>query len=61
MVYVVLFPQLTLVIYGGDYTNTYGCLVAFVMASVFRILSESFFFPFLLRVCYQVTCTGSNR
>lgn len=39
MVYVVLFPQLLLVIYAADYTNTYGCLTAFVTGFTLRVLS----------------------
>ena len=40
VVYVVLFPQLTLVIYGGDYTNTYGSLAAFITGFTLRVLSN---------------------
>ena len=43
VVYVVLFPQLTLVIYGGDYTNTYGSLAAFVTGFTLRVLSIKLF------------------
>jgi len=39
VIYVVLFPQLLLVIYGGDHTNTYGCSSSFVLGSLLRILS----------------------
>ncbi|XP_032780795.2 high-affinity choline transporter 1 isoform X1 [Daphnia magna] len=39
VVYVVLFPQLLLVIYAGDYTNTYGCITAFVTGFTLRVLS----------------------
>ncbi|XP_046633589.1 high-affinity choline transporter 1-like isoform X1 [Daphnia pulicaria] len=39
VVYVVLFPQLLLVIYAADYTNTYGCLTAFVTGFTLRVLS----------------------
>ena len=45
VVYVVLFPQLLLVLYAGDYTNTYGCLTAFITGFTLRVLSRS--------PCYQ--------
>jgi len=39
VIYVALFPQLLLVIYGGDYTNTYGSFTSFVLGFMLRILS----------------------
>jgi len=39
VIYVVLFPQLLLVIYGGDYTNTYGSFTSFIFGFSLRILS----------------------
>ncbi len=41
VVYVVLFPQLLLVLYAGDYTNTYGCLTAFSTGFTLRVLSRT--------------------
>ena len=40
VIYVALFPQLLLVIYGGDYTNTYGSFTSFVLGFMLRILSK---------------------
>jgi len=39
VVYVVLFPQLVLVIYGHELSNTYGSLVAFFVGLTLRFLS----------------------
>lgn len=39
MVYVVLFPQLLLVIHASNYTNTYGCIAGFLTGFIARGLS----------------------
>ena len=39
LVYVLLFPQLVLVIYWTAHCNKYGCLTSFLVGSVLRILA----------------------
>ena len=39
-VYVIVFPQLVLVLYFERYTNTYGSIVGFVVALVLRLLCK---------------------
>ena len=41
LVYVLLFPQLLLVLYWNEYCNSYGCLASFSLGIICRVLGKN--------------------
>lgn len=41
LVYVLLFPQLLLVLYWNEYCNSYGCIASFSTGFLFRVLGNN--------------------
>ena len=41
MVYVLLFPQLLLIVHAEKWCNKYGCVASFFTALILRVLSKN--------------------
>jgi high affinity choline transporter 7 len=62
LVYVLLFPQLLLILYWNEYCNSYGCIASFLTGFLFRILGKKLFFNIVqyLVMTFDVLCAGGE-
>ncbi|XP_063237409.1 high-affinity choline transporter 1-like isoform X2 [Bacillus rossius redtenbacheri] len=63
LVYVILFPQLLLVVHWADGVNTYGCLASYVVGLLVRLLGgeKGLGVPVVLRFPYYDAATDTQR
>ena len=58
LVFVLLFPQLLVVIHMKDSCNKYGCIVSFFIAATLRVLGNSYLCYLSTYFCIQFHCTS---